>query len=565
METKFKFDNYFPFDKYRDYQKETIVKTIEAFESGKKYVVLEAPTGIGKSAIAYTVGSYYLNTLDKDMLGLYKKFHGPPVVVCTKTRQLQKQYRDSFEYLERLWSSKHYFCSLEPTHKEYYYGSPLCLQECPKINNCKFLAAKQKFMNSDLGVLNYHYYIYSLFNEKFKPKVLVLDEAHNIENILCDIFTLRINRPRISEQLKKISIEGLIDKFDIKSIEPIIDSILQTKNINDNLISDLKNLKVYIDDIINNGNKEIKSIKELWEREIKDDKAKNKAMSISRLITYFENLMDKLNRFIHGEAEWMISDNKKESITFKPLEIGYLSDKLFRSSKRILLMSATICGADQFCKDVNIDREECKFISTPSVIPTINRRTFFVNVGVLNYKNKEEVLPKIVSAMDDMVDLIEDKKGSVRGIVHSVSYSNAKTIKKLSKHSNRMVIPVGSEIMEIDKILSIYDNTIVVSPSIMEGVDLKDDLSRFQMFPKVPFLSLEDKWVKAKMKKDGVWYVRKAIMNIIQGSGRSVRTEEDWSITAIFDGSFKRLLEQYKSLFSKWYLDALTIININTK
>lgn len=565
METKFNFSDYFPFGRYREYQKETIDKTIEAFESGKKYVVLEAPTGIGKSAIAYTVGSYYLNTLDESMLGIYKRFHGPPVIVCTKTRQLQKQYRDSFNDLERLWSSRHYYCSLEPTHREYYYGSPLCLEKCPVMSDCKFLCAKQKFMGSDLGVLNYHYYIYSLFNEIFKPKVLVLDEAHNIETMLCDIFTLSINGPNIGEIFLKASDKGLVDKFDIDNIDKVIRSITKVKVVDDELVGYLKELKIYIDKIISDGSKEVRAIKDMWEGEILDKKTKERAISASKLVISFETLMDKLNRFIHGDAEWMISEKKENKIKFKPLKIGYLSDKLFGSSNRILLMSATICGVDQFCKDINIDRQKCKFISTPSVIPPKNRKVFTVNAGFLNYKNKEEVLPKIISAMDDMIDLIEEKKGSVRGIVHSVSYTNATTVKKLSKHSNRMIIPVGSEIMEIDEILKIYDNTIVVSPSIMEGVDLKDDLSRFQMFPKVPFLSLEDKWVKTKMEKDDVWYIRKAIMNIIQGSGRSIRTEEDWSITVIFDSSFRRLLKQYKRLFSEWYLDALTVINLNVK
>lgn len=565
METKFEFDDYFPFDRYRDYQREVIDKTVEAFESGKKYVILEAPTGIGKSAIAYTVGNYYLNTLNKDMLDIYKRFHGPPVIACTKTRQLQNQYRDSFVDLERLWSSRHYFCALEPTHSEYYFGSPLCVEKCPCLGECKFLGAKQTFMTSNFGVLNYHYYIYSLFNDKFKPKVLILDEAHNIENILCDIFTLDINGLRIEKIFNKAVDIGVIDKFDIGNANPIISSIINTETIDGNLIENLKNLKVCVDTVIGNGNKEIRAIKEMWDGEIKDIKAKDRAISVSKLITSFETLVDKLNMFILGSVEWMISEKKKERIKFKPLEIGYLSDKLFGSSKRILLMSATICGVDQFCKDISINRDDCGFISTPSVIPPKNRKVFSINVGSLNYKNKEEVLPKIISAMDDMIDEIESKKGSVRGIVHSVSYTNAKTIKKLSKHCNRMIIPVGSEVMDIDEILKIYDNTIVVSPSIMEGVDLKDDLSRFQMFPKVPFLSLEDKWVKAKMEKDDVWYIRKAIMNIIQGSGRSIRTEEDWSVTVIFDSSFRRLYHKYKGLFSRWYLDAVVLINLSSK
>lgn len=41
---------------YRPYQRETIIKIIQAFENGKKFVCLDGPVGCGKSAINYTVG-----------------------------------------------------------------------------------------------------------------------------------------------------------------------------------------------------------------------------------------------------------------------------------------------------------------------------------------------------------------------------------------------------------------------------------------------------------------------------------------------------------------------------
>jgi len=45
------FKRIFPFGSPRNGQRELVEKIISAFESGKKYVILNAPTGIGKSAI----------------------------------------------------------------------------------------------------------------------------------------------------------------------------------------------------------------------------------------------------------------------------------------------------------------------------------------------------------------------------------------------------------------------------------------------------------------------------------------------------------------------------------
>ena len=49
------FKQIFPFETPRNNQREIIEKIITAFENGKKYVVLNAPTGIGKSVIGYSV------------------------------------------------------------------------------------------------------------------------------------------------------------------------------------------------------------------------------------------------------------------------------------------------------------------------------------------------------------------------------------------------------------------------------------------------------------------------------------------------------------------------------
>lgn len=58
-------DAHFPFDHYRAGQREAIEFTIDAFNDGKDIVILEAPTGAGKSGVGYTVmdmvdRAYYL-------------------------------------------------------------------------------------------------------------------------------------------------------------------------------------------------------------------------------------------------------------------------------------------------------------------------------------------------------------------------------------------------------------------------------------------------------------------------------------------------------------------------
>lgn len=67
----------FPFSNTRDNQTHVLNEICEAFNSGYKYILLEAPTGFGKSAVgiatALTLGSSYICTSTKDLQAQYKR------------------------------------------------------------------------------------------------------------------------------------------------------------------------------------------------------------------------------------------------------------------------------------------------------------------------------------------------------------------------------------------------------------------------------------------------------------------------------------------------------------
>ena len=68
---------------------------------------------------------------------------------------------------------------------------------------------------------------------------------------------------------------------------------------------------------------------------------------------------------------------------------------------------------------------------------------------------------------------------------------------------------------------------VLISPSLTEGLDLKEDLGRFSIFVKVPYPFLGDEWVKRRLELSDEWYQRQAFQNIVQGGGRVVRTPDD--------------------------------------
>ena len=75
-------DDCFPFERYRKNQREVIEEIRKAFKK-YKYVILEAPTGSGKSAIALTLAQLYKR--------LGRKTH-----ILTIQKLLQDQYANDF-------------------------------------------------------------------------------------------------------------------------------------------------------------------------------------------------------------------------------------------------------------------------------------------------------------------------------------------------------------------------------------------------------------------------------------------------------------------------------------
>ena len=88
-----------------------------------------------------------------------------------------------------------------------------------------------------------------------------------------------------------------------------------------------------------------------------------------------------------------------------------------------------------------------------------------------------------------------------------------------------------------------------------------DDYARFSIIAKVPYPSLSDRFVKAKLAMDQGWYNWKTVIEILQAIGRTVRHENDWAITYILDGSLGDLIHKSRKSFPKEFMDRIRIMS----
>ena len=91
--------------------------------------------------------------------------------------------------------------------------------------------------------------------------------------------------------------------------------------------------------------------------------------------------------------------------------------------------------------------------------------------------------------------------------------------------------------------------TVLLSPSMTEGVDLKGDISRFQVLCKVPYPYLGDKLIRKKMNKWKWWYPLQTAKTIVQSVGRSVRSKDDHAVTYILDSDWIRFYNKNSKYF----------------
>lgn len=223
-------------------------------------------------------------------------------------------------------------------------------------------------------------------------------------------------------------------------------------------------------------------------------------------------------------------------------------------------MSATI-DKDAFCQNMGFSPDEIAMVDTPcSPFPLENRKVEFLNTARLSYTSPLVIENRLWLKIDEILS----KHKNQRGIILTSSIYRCKNIVKnlSSKNKNRVRIcharnPNGKTQDDIIKEHSDSEDGVLVSSSLWQGVDLKNDLSRFQIIAKAPYPNYTEKWIESKMERYPLWYTSQTITKILQGFGRSIRNKQDWAITYVLDSAVEPLLNNSKNLVPKSYYDVL--------
>jgi Rad3-related DNA helicase len=90
-----------------------------------------------------------------------------------------------------------------------------------------------------------------------------------------------------------------------------------------------------------------------------------------------------------------------------------------------------------------------------------------------------------------------------------------------------------------------------------EGIDLYDDLSRWQVICKIPYPYLGDPQVARRKALDPAWYDWRTCLTVVQAYGRSVRSRDDYAVTYVLDADFPAFVERQRHRLPAWFLEAI--------
>lgn len=523
----------FPYEKFNPGQFEAIEFVVNEFRAGKKHVILQAPTGIGKSAIATTIHRV-LKELEKDWR----------TTIITSTKGLQDQYEKEDSQIFSLKGKTNYSC---PLGRDHYTGKGCTVARsegiCETPNQvCTYLIRRDKWCNVEsLRLTNSSFQIKAaeglVMEDENKANLIIVDECHDIDEQLVE---------HNSFNLDVESLQHIVNHTSAKLLSDIVDFV--------NIFSDYKEGDAFkISKDISVLGKTILDQLESNLKKIESDLEKNKKnLGLVAASDTVKSLVEQFSMFVLQNGEWLVEEYAfSQKVYIKPIYAYQVSDKaLFRKAEHFLHMSATICGYESYIFSLGIKKEESSYLELSNPIPVENR---LINVMPVMKVSGDFDRHRLAA----LVDKVISRHSGENGVIHTVSFALAKDILENSAFKKNMVI--SNDRSEILDILTKQKGKIVLSPSIEKGYDFKDDMCRFQIIAKIPYYYLGSKWVALNTQRDNRWYARKAILRLVQASGRAVRGVNDYAKTYLFDSNFDMLYKRNKDLFPDWYIDSLVV------
>jgi Rad3-related DNA helicase len=541
--------------KPRKEQKEALNFIESEYQKNKlnKFFLLNLPVGSGKSHLALMIADWYKKNVNRMA----------KVDIITNSKILQDQYSGTYESISDLKGKENYEC-------ESYACSCAQGAEFNRLNkttceSCPYNSSRESFISGGISLTNFYLYIlYAIYNPKLlesrDARVLIVDEAHEFDDVMSDFVSIKITEAIV----KKFKFAG---EYDIIKKLKLISSISQyvdfLRFLSGEIVTTVESMEGGMKSEPRNAREDKRDLKIS-----KVLKTKNTDVKIMQLINDLKQYQTKIEIFLKEYKDnpnnWVLEAGYNEKLKQKELSLepiwayDYLDKYVFSNYDMVVLMSGTILDKNLFCQLNGLDVSKAVYYSIGSPFPLKNRPIYYMPVGKMSYKSKDETFKRYIPYIQKLLDKYKNKKG----IIHTNSFELAKWIQNSIKDP-RLIFHDSTNKDEMLKYHKESDKpTVIVSPSMDTGVSFDNDDARFQIIAKVPYPSLASQKNKLRQSNNPDWYSWKTVSGIIQMTGRPVRSNLDYADTIIIDGGFGDVIKHSSQFLPDWIQEAIKKVNV---
>jgi Rad3-related DNA helicase len=552
----------------RKIQLQSLSEVTECLKEGYKNIILECPTGSGKSALAMMI----------------PKIFGEYAYISTHLKGLQKQYMEEMPFMRSMMGRANYTCKLpiEPgTYSkelarealeqalqgnigtscdassapcktigpEFKCSFKLNLKEFDESQElCDYYESLSEARNSRYFISNVAYLmaLHSAAPGVYLPNrpFLVIDEAHNLIKNMMSQFSIDLSLGTL-EKLFHIPKESKDAPQRKKLLSPWTPNnpslgFPKVNSITTKTEERIWQISARVWEAY------LGSLRDIIIQKIEDGEYTAKELNLAN---NYKQRFTSILRFINKDwKNWVWQfDNDKDpfKVSFKPLKVNDYAEELMLSlgHKRIFL-SATILDANTYCEEMGLIPEETAFIRVMySPFPSSNRPilTNYVGGNLSHRSINKTTLTKTVDRIVEIANEHPHEKGLILPYTNILENQLVDMINESHPLVAARIIQHTKDSHERESTFKHFNNSkgneILISTYANQGYDGKT--VGFLIVPKVPFQPLGDVQVKKKMESNPRWYKVMAAMELTQMLGRIVRSETDNGKMYILDPNFR--------------------------
>lgn len=450
-----------------------------------------------------------------------------------------------------------------PNRKQIWSAVSVADHECPGAMKCPFgdicahEAAKQAAENSQVLVVNHHFYGIDIsLGGKLLPEheIVIFDESHMLDDVFSSIFSTILSPSRLRYTSKAIA--RVLSEKDTKAEQRFNDKIdelaVRISELPEGAVSlellQTRGIARTVDHLARDLNDKRNTLRQIYNRLIKEDASFTALGKVLRAVSSTESRIEELAAFtpnydddhniVDEDLRNAVRWTDKKELKMTPIQLGgYLRD-------RWELVTPAFCSASALPTHLNslgFNKTTADFLSVKSPFPYLENSVLYVPSSLgpppPNFDDNREYyltmwseIQKLVSASRGRALLLFSSK---RICDESYAYFKNRlpyTLMCQGEYSNAELIRRFSD----DE-----SSCLFATRGMWQGIDVPGEACSLVVIDRLPFPYVGDPVIKKKKElyKDPFhdFDLPHVTSHLIQGVGRLIRSSTDRGVVAILD------------------------------